>query len=395
MSLNNFDLATDVEIVVWAAPVGNFILGFSKLGGTDVLSDPEFADFVITCEIGSIEIDRGSSIDSGVFTRPEAGSCTMTLKTKEHDPFASAFIHLGSVMDVNMTVDEFGNKGTLFSGIVDSVDLSYNPDGSTSFSLTLTDNLKTLMNAVTDQPFDLETATGHAAPFDAWESLEAVMLASDTGFSFVGFDVSLTNIPNITADNLNIGETINQICDAELGFYYWEVTDAAFIALPRNFADNLTPSYTISNIHSTDPDHLCMASINLGFAQDEIVNKVVASLSWDSTTTVIARNQDMIDLSGENATEVSLNLYAEADLQQWANDLTLRSPIREVRSVSGNAIDRTNKMTPFSRMDIATPVRIQFTRDDVAIDRTYMVTRVNHTIDPDGWITSLELWRGN
>ncbi len=395
MSLDNFDLQSDISIMVWAAPLGNFVLGFSELGGTDVLAEPEFADFDISCEIASIDITRGSSIESGLFTRPESGTCTMVLKTKEHDPFASGFIHLGSAMEILATIDEFGNKSTLFAGRVDSVDLSYNPDGSTSFTLMLSDSMKQLMNAVLDEPFDLETNAGHPAPFDAWEALDVIIGSSGTGFSFAGEDVSLTNIPNISEENLNVGAVINEISDAELGFFYWDVTDAALVGLPRNFADNLTPTLTMSNIHSTDPNHLCMASIDLGFAQDSIINKVVASLSWDATTTAIARNQDMIDLSGEQATEVALNLYAEADLTQWVQDLTLRSPVRVVRSVSGNAIDRANKMTPLTRIDVATPITVQFERDLVSIDQDYMVTRVDHSITPDGWSTTLELWRGN
>ena len=395
MTLANFDLNADLGVIAWAYPLGTFTWGLSKLGGTDVLGDGEYQAFNINCEIVSIDIDTGSTIEDGIFTRPRSGVANVVLKTRDYDPFASGFLHVGTVIEIEQTVDEFDNKGILFSGVIDAADITYNSDGSTSFALTVTDELKKVFNATIPGTFNLATWTGHSAPFDTFEAIEAVITESGAGVSFFGDGVPAGLVPNITGADLDAGIVLNSLFDAELGFFYWDKSGFGLAGMARNFADNLTPVYTISNDHSTDPNHLCLAGINAGFSRDEIVNKVVATLESNDTIKATAVNQDMVDLCGEVTSQVTLNLYNSAALTNWVNDVTLRSNARMVKSVAGRAVDATNKMTALTNYNIGESIRVEFNRDSVSIEENYLVTGVSHQISVDGWVTELQLWKGN
>ncbi len=395
MTLANFDLNTDVRVMAYAYPFGTFTWGLSPLGGSDVLGDGDLQPFNINCEIVSIDLDTSSSIEDGIFTRPQAGVCNVTLKSKNYDPFASGFLHVGTAIDLEQTIDVYGNYGILFSGVIDAADITYNPDGSTNFNLTITDNLKQVFNSTIEGSFNLATYAGHSAPFDTFEAIEAVIASSGTGVSFFGDGIPAGMVPNITGTDLDTGTVLNSLFNCELGFFWWNNAGFGLQGKARNFADNLTPIYTISNTHTEDATHICLAGINAGFERDAIVNKVVATLASNETIKATAVNQDMVDLCGEITSQVTLDLYNSTALTNWVNDVTLRSAARVVKSVTGRAVDATNKMTALTNYQIGDSIRVEFSRDSVEIAENYLVTGVSHLISVDGWLTELQLWKGN
>jgi hypothetical protein len=117
-------------------------------------------------------------------------------------------------------------------------------------------------------------------------------------------------------------------------------------------------------------------------------------MSSNSATYVTRSDEPSITLFGETSKDLSINAYDSGELTRWVDAVFTISPTKLVRSVETPAIDRLGNLTEAATFTPGTTIGVKYTRDPLAIDSIYAVTRVTHNIDVNNWFTTLELWKG-
>lgn len=393
MSALDFDIATDIKIYAGVITGGIFQLGFSVLDGPDVLGDSVtdyFTSVQIQADVVSLDTTEGASFEQGLLSKLETGTATIGLQTTEFDPYATNYLRVGTFIQVTCS-----GIGELFSGYLDLADMTYNVDGSMNLTLTCSDDSKKWLTKIIPD-FDLVALVGHAEPYTVPEILQALLdLYPDFVYSITDPADYVARIPDISGVDVPFADVLTTIQDAEQSFmYYWNG------ALSVDYRGGLTPppGYTanisIGNQHDViGPEHICATNIDVALSTDDLPNKIVASLA-DGSYTVTKTNQDMIDLFGENAYDVSVNLFNDADLDAWANALSSRNQVKRVKSVQAKAISDLNSINGMATFNPGQLLEVYFVRGATNIREIYAATRVSHSIAVDGWTTTLDLWKG-
>ncbi len=100
MTIQDFNLSTDVKVQLYTPPSGAFILGQSLLGGTDVLSDGDYTwENVATEGVTGVQWSRGMGFD-GAIRVIEAGTCQINFMTQTFDPWVDPNVRVGARMRV-------------------------------------------------------------------------------------------------------------------------------------------------------------------------------------------------------------------------------------------------------------------------------------------------------
>ena len=312
---------------------------------------------------------------------------------------------------------------TLFVGRIKTVDTIYPLEGPAQVNVTATDFLEDFL-AYNVANYDIPTATGLTAPFNAYQTIKtafdayygSAVIDDSSTYIFATNSVPLSaNMQDLSdpvvlgTDNVSVSNIVNSALDCELGMitmdYHNNFDGTSFISVvglhPRNsvygtYADipylfhrNF---YTVGNVNSPDA---YINDIQLYSSTNELANKVIASLAWDSAVTVTDKDQDAIDLYGELSTERSLNLWNLFALNLWAKALNEYSPVKYVRSVAGITATPGQPISALAFMKAADLVTVNFNHNDLVLSEPYRIVNVIHTISPDEWHTTVELWKGN
>ena len=114
-----FNFSTDLRIEFRLPVAGDFVLGFSNLGGTDILGSGSasgtWQDF--TSGFTSIAIDRSIGFSIIPFTTPQTGQAEITYVGAALNPLLTNKIHPG--VPVQISYKDAGSTWRfLFSGFV-------------------------------------------------------------------------------------------------------------------------------------------------------------------------------------------------------------------------------------------------------------------------------------
>jgi len=313
---------------------------------------------------------------------------------------------------------------TLFIGRIKTVDTIYPLEGPAQVNITATDFLEDFL-AFNVPTYDIPATMGGVAPFDAYESIETAFQAylgsiDTSGLNFYVFAVGsvplsanmqdLSDPVVLGMDNVSVSSIVNSSLDCELGMITMDYDNDFQPGDSFNSILNLHPRnsvygsksdllflfrrnyYSAGNTNSPDA---YINDIQLYSSTNELANKVVASLAWDDTVKVTDKNQDSIDLYGELSTERSLNLWNSFALTTWAKALNEYSPVQYVRSVAGITATPNSAIGAFAYMKPADLLTVQFSHNDLVLNEAYRIVNVAHSITPDEWHTTVELWKGN
>jgi hypothetical protein len=125
-----------------------------------------------------------------------------------------------------------------------------------------------------------------------------------------------------------------------------------------------------------------------------IINDVLLSLSWDPLSTFQYVNQDLVDIYGRNRQELSFAYRDEAELTRYAEMLAAANKPQVIKSLSCDAIHHKNRhLSNVWELYPSSMVSVDINTDDLVVNQNYYVSGVKHTITPDGWNTTVELWR--
>lgn len=414
--VSNFDIATDIKVEFFVPNAAGdvFILGVSELGGTDLLSGSgEFilgysllgSDDVLAtgdgaysfiweqaqAEVSSFQSSLGGSIQNNYTFSPESASANISLQSYTYDPTNNSAIRSGT--PVRIRIDDGIVNKTIYTGYIDSIDVSYYPDGLNVIKITAYDIYKRLVN--TRIPFWDTTDYGDA--ITPLEQIEEVALAAGMTVSSDSDDPAGL-IPTTTKTNATAAEFINDSIEVGLGVIWIdpETQEIEFRNRPKASTGGAT-TYTVGNNHPapghSDPYHLCMSDITVRSDQGLNTNSLLVTLKSDDTVNVLVENQDAIDLYGSIADDVTVNTTDATELQAWAEAVFAGIPYQAVSSVETPAIDRLGNLTQAAVFAPGTLIGVDYVTDDLHIVDYYTITKVSHSVNVNQWFTTLELWK--
>jgi hypothetical protein len=386
----------------------SFILGISEIGGTDVLGG--FGEFIINesliggqdvlapssglkwqdvgCETSNAVISIGGSINDAIYFQPEPATATLTLQSYDLDPTVNKNIRANTKIRVRLDSPEIDR--VLFVGYIDTIDVTYYPDGPNLIRIRAFDVYKSLVNTRID---DWDTTDFPAGYATTDEVFELIGLKTGIGLS-PDSKPTIGRIPAVQTQNILVPDVINDAIDVGLAVVWIDQDTEQLTVIPRpSSSEGTATTYVVGNNHSSSPYHLCMSEINVSSDADAVYNSLKVALTSDEETFVFLRDQDSIDLYGESAVDVSINTTDADELARWAAAVYTQAPTKLVSQVVTPAKDRLGDLTAAAVLTPGSLVGVSYTTSQLNIVGYYTVIRVSHEIDVDNWFTTLELWK--
>ena len=410
-AIADFDIANDVKVELYVPNAagdvfilgvsvlggtdllggdGQFIIGYSLLGSTDVLSDGSGAySFIwqpIECSVSNMDISLGGIINSNISFQPEPADLAITVQSWTFDPNNNSSVRSGT--RIRIRLDNGVVNHTLFSGFLETIGVTYRPDGPNLIRMTAFDGHKRLVN------FRIDTwdTTGYGASISPLDQIDE--LATATGNVVSAESISLNGlIPTTLATNTISNTYLNDALEVGLGIFWInpETQELEVRDRPQVVTAGMT-TYIIGNNHG-DENHLCMSDINVNSNSDSSINDLKVALTSDSATYVVVRDQDSIDLYGELSQDVSINTTDSTELTRWANQVFSGAPTKQVDMVQTPALDRQGNLTEAALFTPGTYIGVNYQTDNIHIVDYYTVVKARQSVDVNNWFTTLELWK--
>ena len=367
---------------------GEFILGLSLLGGNDVLAPSSGLKWQeVSCETANVEMSVGGEVVDAIYFQPLPGNAQITLQSFALDPTVNKNIRASTRIRVRLESSEIDR--ILFQGTIDTINVTYYPEGLNLIQISAIDFYKNLVNSRFTE-WDT-TPLGASATTD--EIIELIGIKSGLGVSPKSVELGGL-IPTVTEQSIVASGLLNEALLVGLGIVWIDQETNEITYIPRPATETGTPtSYIIGNNHSSDPYHLCLAEINVFSDADAVYNSLRVTLASDDTQTVVAKDQDSIDLYGESAVDVILNTTDAEQLALWALEVFANNPQNLVNQVVTPSLDRLGNLTNAAVFTPGTTIGVSYTRDQLNIVGFYTIIKVSHRIDVDNWFTTLELWK--
>jgi hypothetical protein len=367
---------------------GEFILGLSLLGGDDVLAPSSGLKWQeVQCETALARISVGGEVVDAIYFQPLPGNAELRLQSYDLDPTVNKNIRAST--KIRIRLQSFEIDRILFQGTIDTINVTYFPDGLNRIDITAIDFYKNLVNSRFAE-WDT-TPLGASATTD--EIIELIGIKSGLGVSPDSVELGGL-IPTTTEQNILASGLLNEALLVGLGIVWIDQETNAITYIPRPATETATPTtYVIGNNHSSDPYHLCLAEINVFSDADAVYNSLRVTLASDDTQTVVAKDQDSIDLYGESAVDVILNTTDAGQLALWALEVFANNPQNLVNEVVTPTKDRLGNLTNAAVFTPGTTIGVSYTRDQLNIVGFYTIIKLSHRIDVDNWFTTLELWK--
>lgn len=410
-TINNFDIATDLKVEFYLpdeasnlfiigisklggtdvlAGQGLFTIGVSELGGTDLLGDNEFIAFTwqdLSCEISQAQLSLGGTVEDQLYFQPEPARANLVLQTFDFDPNYNSSFRPGVPVRIRLAsgaVDQI-----IWSGIVESINTSYDVNGNNLINLVALDSFKKLVN--TRIP-EFDSTTGFPGYVTPYEQLELIADQFGTSMSAASTDL-LGKIPSDLLTDVIPSSLIYEAIQVGLGLFWIDPVTQEFVFIHRPVGTTPPLDAPIIGNNHGDLYHLCLSDIQASATEDTVYNSLKVTLASDDTISTLRENTDSIQLYGIYAKDVTLNTTDLTELNAWADAVFDQFAVALVDSVETPAIDRLGNLTEAAFISPGTVVGVDFTEGQLQINDYYTVTKVEHKIDPDNWFTTLQLWK--
>jgi hypothetical protein len=329
----------------------------------------------------------GGQVIDAIYFQPQPGTANLTLQSYDLDPTVNKNIRASTKVRVRLESNELDR--ILFQGTIDTINVTYYPDGLNLIQISAMDTYKNLVNSRFAE-WDT-TPLGASATTD--EVLELIGIKSGLGVSPNSVELG-GFIPTLTEENVVVSGLLNEALQVGLGIVWLDQDTQEITYIPRPATETGTATtFIIGNNHSSDPFHLCLAEINVFSDADAVYNSLRVTLASDDTETVVLKDQDSIDLYGESAVDVILNTTDATELAIWATEVFGNNPQNLVNRVVTPSLDRLGNLTNAAVFTPGTTIGVSYTKDQLDIVGFYTIIKVSHRIDVDNWFTTLELWK--
>lgn len=359
-----------------------------------------------------VDIDRGIDVEQGVFARPIVGTATVRMMKSSLADFMN-----GPQYQSNMPFAiEYQVPSTawisLFSGFIQNIDMGYVASAKAAGSALDRGKLQVTLTAYDMGRIALNTQissfaiTGTSARsfINVMGQLATAITAIDSRYSqqqaLAGG--SSTYQHAYTYPDITSGELYAQFLDAELG-WLWASKDGFMYFHTRADVNTIqsqtwsSSNLTVSNIHSTDPKHVCMDNIQLAYDSDSIANVVAVTETFNQTKTTQSNATSIADYGRQvGRFEVNFNPASPSStLAQWAIAVNSAANPKSITSVSVPVILDSGEVSEIANQEIGTALQVEFAQTGfTTLQELYMIRRINHMITADHWEMNVGLWRG-
>jgi hypothetical protein len=383
-----FNIKTDIKFELYLPASGDFVLGVSKLG-VDKLSSSAGSWVDIAANLASLDTSVGPQVLSGIYTQTDPGMISATFQSATYDPNFNGRVRVG--VNIRIQVYQAGAWFYMFRGRISDLSVVYNYDGSNVVTLQAYDYLQRFLNETSGDTFyaPIGTTTGLTMERLAQSIPAACTIDMDGGYAgvdeyYLGADYS-------------VGDLANKCLLAELGLLWYESSNDTLYFKNRLFvADALTGSaiYAFSDVHSTATSHVCFTDLRIGASTDQLANKIIATY-FDGTGRAVSVNGDSYGLYGPQILEIAVPVWdGGTGLRDWAIAVRKRPIQKTVQEIVFKGVNRAGELYSATKVKVGDVVSVVKTIGSNTIDEKFVVTNVRHSINPDVWQTTLELWKG-
>jgi hypothetical protein len=366
---------------------GEFVIGVSLLGGDDVLAPSSGLKWEeVSCSVSQANISVGGAVQDSIYFQPQPATANLTLQSYDLDPTVNKNIRASTKIRVRLEDSEIDR--ILFQGFIDTIDVTYYPDGLNLIRITSFDAYKSLVNARFLE-WDTTPIGASATPSEVFE-----LVAIESGLGLSPESLPLSGlIPTVTDTNRLVSSVVNEALLVGLGIVWIDQQTENITVIPRPTGENGTPeTWIIGNNHG-EPKHLCMSEINVFSDADAVYNSLNVALVSDDSIMVARKDQDSIDLYGESAIDIAINTTDSTQLSLWADRVFTQNPENLVNQVVTPTKDRLGTLTDAAVFTPGMTVGVSYTNSQLDIVGFYTIIKVSHRIDVDNWFTTLELWK--
>ena len=407
-TITDFDIATDLKVEFFMPAINNtlFIVGISKLGGDDllgtgglftigvsllggddVLGTSAFVWNDLGCIVAQAQLSIGGSVQDQLYFQPEPASAQLTLQSLDFDPTYNSSFRPGVPVRVRLNdgiVDQ-----VIWSGIIDSIDTTFDQDGNNLMRLTAFDSFKRLVNT---RIASFDSDTGFPGFVTPYEQLQLLATEFGTAMSSSSVDPG-SEIPSTILTDVIPSGLVYEAIQVGLGLFWIDPETQEFVLIPRPSSVSTTGSTPIIGNNHGDPNHLCMTDIQASATENTVYNSLKVILESDDTISTLRENSDSIELYGKYAQDVTLNTTDLDELNRWADLVFQQSATALVSSVETLTKDRAGNLTEAAFFTPGQVVGVKYSNGVINIDDYFTTTKVSHFIDPDNWLTTLEVWK--
>jgi len=357
----------------------------------------------IQADTYAVDISRGVFVDSGIFARPDVGVATVTLSKKSLSDLLTTPAYKSNQ---NFRIQYYDGTtwNYLFYGLIQNVGIRYVPE-TKKLDITITAN--DFMKIILGTRLTNYSITGSSASRSFRNVMNALSTAVQAIDSRAFFQQLYANGSGTTQwattwTDTTAGEILVQFLDAELGWLWSDKNSILGLYATRNdinYLQGLTwlsTDLTVSNVHSTSSNHVCMDSIDLSYDSDAIVNKVKVLEGFTGATST-ATNSTSVTNYGEQSGdfEVTFDNTGVSTLNAWAVAVATAANPKSIKSVSVPVIRDQGNVSVIARVDIADTLQVEFAAAGyTTLQEIYLITRIGHTITADHWEMNIELWKG-
>ena len=399
-------LPTDWQLWTYTPVEGKFRLDFSTLGGSDVLGGASDLGSIQTLalKINFIELQDGGQPNNGVFGIFNPGTMSISAQLKNWDSnlvkelYNGKEIYLTLKNEATYSDPIFGKNTVYFIGTIDSLTIDVDPINLvTNLTITATDIAAAAMNF----PIIVTRSSGKAnamqnAIADARNAGKISPFINSTTLSG-SLGTTWETIAGTTYSYLTIGEGIDEYIAAEVATlataYFQDNTGTIYLYLigetisANSKSGRLIPDSIMSNLVIAQDGANVPTSFNLsnsvgnyqygGYGDSNLTNPMIYTAQLDVPI---------------------------ASLQSIADRTSLYSPAiqpTEVTIVSARTYQNISFSNTLYGSDYFYPSNHYWSGDEVKTTPaftggTYYHTIVgtSHTITPDDWQTTYQLWKG-
>lgn len=388
--METVDLIDNLNLELQMPIDGLFVLGVSELDvdrlsatESDGDADAGYVWVEVLCESSEINIRRGLNLNQNVFARAEASELVAVVHGPDIDPLENQKI--GPNTKVRVRVFDNPTWETLFTGRVRQMLSTYSKDKEAVVTITAFDLIDSLNNILAIDATDDESFA---------DRMTGLATSGGTTISTTGGTVTLAPVETYRS----VWDQMNIAANSEGGIVYSN-RQGTLEARGRG-ATAGTAVIEFDDIHNADPLHSCYSEIDVSYDSTNVTN----SLTITNISTVDAEGNDIEEAIGIYTDTNSIQAYGENNLSVLTNlpDLTdiedLRdyvfdyytAPFKRVNSITFDPSTFTHTL-----IDVGDYVSVIFhgSNNNVVVDDLFMVTSVTHSIVPQGWTITLELFK--
>ncbi|MFN9111783.1 MAG: hypothetical protein ACK5XN_17095, partial [Bacteroidota bacterium] len=248
---------------------------------------------------------------------------------------------------------------------------------------------KRLMNTRIES---FDSTTGFPGYVTPYEQLELVATAFGTQMNAASLDPG-GEIPSTILTDVIPSRLVYDAIQVGLGLFWLDPATGEFVIIPRPTTVTATGSTPVIGNNHGEANHLCMTDIRANASENTVYNSLKVILQSDDTIDTLRENTDSIQLYGKYAQDVTLNTTDLDELNRWADAVFQQSATALVQEVETLTLDRLGNLTEAAFFTPGQLVGVKYSEGIIDIDDYFTTTKVSHYIDPDNWLTTLEVWK--